>query len=121
MRQWLSFLGIVMMIAVLCTACGGKADYDIRGTWDYTMALEDGNIYDQGTITFTGETTKGTYVQVNIYTVEYEGEYTVKGSDLKLTGDETWQGVLTSAVEMAGTWVHEGEARGTWMAVKQTP
>jgi hypothetical protein len=120
MRQWLSFCSVAMMIVVLCTACGGKADYDIQGTWDYTMVLEDGNTYDQGTITFTGETTTGTYLQVNIYTVEYAGEYTVKGTVLKLTGDEVWQGTLTSAVEMAGTWVHEGEARGTWTAVKET-
>ncbi len=55
MRQWLSFCGIVILIAVLCTACGGEADYDIRGTWDYTMRLADGNTYDTGTITFSGE------------------------------------------------------------------
>lgn len=121
MRQWASFCGILILIAVLCVACGGKADYDIRGTWEYTMVLEDGNTYDTGTITFSGEPGKGTYLQVNIYTVEYAGEYTVKGTVIELSGDEMWQGALTSATEMAGTWLHEGEASGTWTAVKQTP
>jgi hypothetical protein len=118
-KGWL-FVGIVLCIG-LCAACGGKADYDIRGTWDYTMVLADGNTYDTGTITFSGEPGKGTYLQVNIYTVAYEGEFTVKGAEIKLTGDETWQGTLANADEMSGAWAHQGEARGTWTATKQMP
>ncbi|MBN2003678.1 MAG: hypothetical protein JXA21_10010 [Anaerolineae bacterium] len=38
--------------------------------------------------------TQGTYLQVNSDAVEYEGEYTVQGAALKLTGDEVWQGTL---------------------------
>jgi len=110
-----------MIIVMLCTACGGKADYDIRGTWDYTMELADGATYDIGTITFSGEPDKGTYLQLPPFTVEYEGEYTVKGGNLKLTGDETWEGTLANAEEMSGVWSHQGEARGTWKATKQTP
>ena len=120
MRNWRLFVGIVLLIG-LCTACGAKADYDIRGTWGYTMLAQDGNTYDTGTITFADGSTKGTYLQVNIYAVEYEGEFTVKGVDLKLTGDETWQGTVTSATEMGGTWSHAGEASGIWTATKQIP
>jgi len=118
-KGWL----IVEMVlwVVLCTACGAKADYDIRGTCDYTRVLEDSSTYDIGTITFSGESGKGTYLQVNIYTVEYEGEFTVKGAESKLTGNETWQGTLANADEMSGAWAHQGEARGTWTVVRENP
>jgi len=82
------------------------------------METEDGNTYDTGTITFTGQPEKGSYVQLNIYEVDYEGDYTVKGTTVKLLGDESWQGTVTSTTQMSGTWVHEGESKGTWTAVK---
>lgn len=44
------------------------------------MLAEDGNTYDTGTIEFTGELEEGTYRQLNIYEIEYEGEYRVKGA-----------------------------------------
>lgn len=121
MRQWRLLCGLVMIISVMFTACGRKADYDVRGAWDYTMVAEDGNIYDTGTITFSGEPGSGMFVQENIYSVLYEGEYTVKGVDIRLSGDESWEGILASATAMSGVWSHVGESKGTWTAIKQAP
>lgn len=121
MRKWVMITLVVTVVLVMVTACGPKADHDIRGTWDYTMLFDDGNTYDEGAITFTGSPEKGTYLQSNIYDVEYEGTYTVNGAEIKVSGDESWQGILNSATQMGGTWVHEGEASGTWEAVKQSP
>jgi hypothetical protein len=49
---------------------------------------------------------QGNVPKVNLYTVDY----TVKGTDLKLTGDETWQGTVANADEMSGTWTAAKQA-----------
>jgi hypothetical protein len=99
---------------IILTACSPKADYDVRGTWTYTILAPNGDTFDTGAITFRGE-------QRNIYNVDYEGEYTVKGAAIALTGDEVWQGTVTGPNQMGGTWVHEDETdgNGTWSAIKQ--
>lgn len=108
----------VLSVLVLLTACAA-ADYDIRGTWDYVMTDTNQNTYDEGTITFEGSPTKGTYLQINIYDVDYEGEYTVQGTTLVLTGDESWNGEMADADHISGTWQHEGEGNsGTFEAVR---
>jgi hypothetical protein len=62
---------ILLFCALLFSACSSKEpNFDIRGEWTYTMTSTDGNIYDNGTIAFSGEPTHGTYRQVNIYQVE---------------------------------------------------
>lgn len=93
-----------------------QAAFDIRGAWEYTMTASDGNTYDAGTITFKGEPANGTYLQVNIYQVEYEGEYTVSGAALQLTGYETWQGTLENENTITGTWSREDGTNGTFVA-----
>lgn len=121
MRKSLFFVSLGVFVVVLCTACSAKADYDVRGTWSYTMFTPEGNTYDTGMITFTGKPAKGTYLQVNIYEVEYEGAYTVEGTKIVLTGDESWEGTLMSATEMWGFWSHDEEANGAWAADRQEP
>lgn len=90
--------------------------FDIRGEWEYTMTASDGNTYDAGTITFGDEPAKGTYQQRNIYQVDYEGEFTVFGTTLTLTGDETWQGTLMDVNTIEGIWLHEDGTKGTFIA-----
>jgi hypothetical protein len=109
----------VLLILLSLSACAPKADFDVRGTWDYTMTDESGNQYDIGKITFDGSDTKGTYTQINIYEVEYVGDYTVSGAELKLTGYENWQATLDSATMMSGTWQHDDGALGTFEATKR--
>jgi hypothetical protein len=100
----------------------GSAAYDIRGTWEYTMTASDGNTYDSGTITFSGGSEEGTYLQINIYDVDYDGEYQVTGTMLMLIGEENWQGNIKDANNMSGTWAHEEEGfSGTWTAIRQEP
>ena len=84
-----SFTKIVFTLLLL-NACVPKADFDIRGDWKYTTTTTDNNMYDTGIITFSGQPTKGTYLEVNIYQVKYEGEFTVNGKAPKLIGGETW-------------------------------
>lgn len=93
-----------------------QVTFDIRGAWEYTMTASDGNTYDTGTMTFEGEPAKGTYLQLNIYQVEYQGEYTVSGPSLQLTGQETWQGTIEDENTMSGTWRREDGTNGTFIA-----
>ena len=117
--QFRAIFFILLLCALLCSACiAQEPDFDIRGEWNYTMTSTDGNTYDNGTITFSGEPTQGTYRQVNIYQVEYEGDFTVNGIDLVLTGDETWEGTIVDANNLSGTWSHADGASGTFTAVR---
>ena len=108
---------MLTLIVLLCSACAEQEpEFDIRGEWGYTMTATDGNTYDNGTITFSGEPTKGTYRQVNVYQVEYEGEFNVNDTELVLTGDETWQGTIVDANNLSGTWSHVDGVSGTFTA-----
>ena len=106
----------IFIICILLTACAPKAEIDIRGEWQYTMIDSFGNTYDSGTITFSGTPEKGTYLQINIYDVAYEGAFTVKGSDIQLSGYETWSGKVSEANSINGSWEHEDGANGTFQA-----
>lgn len=95
------------------------ATYSILGTWAYTM-LMGSNTWDSGTITFTGSDTGGTFTQINFYGVTYTGNYTVKGTDVAITGPETWTGTFSDALNMGGTWNSTSSSdAGTWTAIKQ--
>ena len=83
------------------------------------MTDESGNQYDIGTISFDGSDTKGTYTQINIYNVEYVGNYTVSGIEIKLTGYENRQVTLKSATMMSGTWQPDDGAKSTFEAGKR--
>lgn len=111
---------MLLLFALFLAGCAAEpvADFDIRGEWDYTMINTDGNVYDVGTITFSGKPTQGTYLELNIYEVEYTGEFLVKGNMLKLTGDETWDGTVTDVTTMTGNWSHTDGASGTFTATR---
>jgi len=115
------FIFLCVVLMALLVSCAPQADYDLTGTWDYTMIDTDGNTYDDGTITFSGSPTSGTYLEVNIYEVEYNGDYRVKDSEVVLTGDEVWQGSFSDADHMRGVWQHDDGFEGEWTAVRTTP
>jgi hypothetical protein len=100
-------------------ASAPSPNFDIRGEWDYTMTDTGGNTYDVGVITFGGEPSRGTFLEVNIYQVEYAGEFALKGNSLTLTGGETWQGVMLDANTIEGTWEHDDGASGTFTASRK--
>ncbi len=103
-------LGFVLIALACLTGCKAEPPtYDIRGDWEYTMIDQEGNTYDTGTITFSGEASAGTYFQTNIYEVNYEGEFTVEGISVELSGDESWSGQFISENRIEGDWIHEGE------------
>ena len=121
----MNFRGIfvnLLLCALLCSACAAtkEPEFDIRGEWTYTMTSTDGNTYDNGTITFSGELTQGMYRQVNVYQIEYEGDFSVNGTGLVLTGDETWDGTILDANNLSGTWSHEDGASGTFTASRKS-
>lgn len=109
---------ILLAVILLISACTPRAEVDIRGEWEYTMVTENGNTYDTGTIVFSGQPGKGAYLETNIYDVEYQGEFSVSGNAIKLTGDETWEGIIT-ATAINGTWSHDDGESGTFNAVKK--
>lgn len=105
---------LVTLTFLFLTACTTPAEeaaapeFDIRGEWTYTMTASDGNTYDEGTITFSGQPQAGTYQQVNFYQITYEGTYTVNGNSLQLSGHETWQGTISDANTIRGPWERDG-------------
>ena len=119
MKNTRTLLFALIILSLLLAACAPGADYDIRGDWDYTMIATDGNTYDAGTITFSGNPAQGTYLETNIYQVEYEGEFRVNGTSLQLTGDETWEGTLQDENTITGTWSHSDGASGTFTATRK--
>lgn len=135
MRRSLLFLVLVSMSLLALVGCNGEGDvnelapppvapqYSVLGTWRYTLIAESGDSsteYDTGTITFDGTETGGAYSRIDFYEIEYNGDYLVNGEEVTITGSEVWTGALTDATHMGGTWeTPDGEARGTWTAVKQ--
>lgn len=109
----------LLFILLFVTGCAPKADFDIRGEWAYTMTTTNGNTYDNGVITFSGDAAQGTFTEINIYKVEYKGKFLVNGVTLTLTGDETWGGTLTDANNITGTWKHDDGASGTFTAMRK--
>ena len=113
-------LFIMLFLTLLTlTACTPKADMDIRGEWAYTMIDTKGKTWDEGTITFSGSPEEGTYLQINIYEVDYEGTYTVSGNAIKLNDYESWKGEVTDANTMNGTWPQEDGGTGTFTATRK--
>jgi hypothetical protein len=119
MKKYILHYLAVTIVFLGLSACAPKADYDIRGTWDYTMISLDGNQYDIGTITFDGSDSKGNYTQINIYNVEYVGDYQVSCSDITLTGYENWKGAFISENTMSGSWHHDDGTQGTFEASRK--
>jgi hypothetical protein len=118
-----AFLTIILFLTLWISAsCNAKAEYDVTGVWQYTLTDQQGNTYDAGTIAFDGSPTKGTYIQINIYQINYSGKYEVSGSAIQLSGDETWQGTFSDANHLNGTWTHKDEnSSGRWTATKDSP
>jgi len=120
-HQLSTILFMCLSIIFVLSACGASADYDIRGTWHYILIDTNGNNFDEGTVTFSGSPTSGTYIELNFYDVEYTGKYQVKHTSLSLIGDENWQGVISDSNNISGTWKHVNGFSGTWSAVRQIP
>jgi hypothetical protein len=108
-----------LIFSLLLAGCAPKAEFDIRGDWNYTLTASDGNVFDTGTMTFSGKDTAGTFVEINIYQVEYKGEFTMKGKDLQLTGEETWICTVADANSFSGTWKHNDGVSGTLIAIRK--
>lgn len=116
-NRW--FVLLALIIILVFASCATKAGFDIRCEWEYTLTDLDGNVYDTGTIIFSGEPAEGIYHQINIYQVEYEGRFTVNGSTLELTGYEMWKGTMANANTIEGTWTHDDGTAGTFSAFRR--
>ena len=117
--KFLFLLAVLAAIFLLASSCAPQPEYDIRGSWDYVMTADNGDTYDLGTITFEGKPAKGTYLQINIYEIEYDGEYKVSSNQIDLSGYENWTGTFNDANTITGTWSHDAEAEGTFEAIKK--
>jgi hypothetical protein len=108
-----------LLLSLLLAGCSPTAEFDIRGDWNYTLIASDGNVYDAGTITFTGKGTAGTYAEINVYQVAYKGEFSMQGKALLLTGDEIWKCTVADANNFSGTWSHADGVSGTLIAIRK--
>jgi uncharacterized lipoprotein NlpE involved in copper resistance len=126
MRMKKSTILLILAIVFSLVGCTSGQDanaesqtaFNILGEWEYTLIATDGNTYDNGTITFKGDASRGTWTQLNFYEIEYSGTFTVKGNVITLAGDGIWQGNITDASHMSGEW-QNNEASGEWTAVKK--
>jgi len=114
---------LFIFLSLFLVACGGDkppepATYDISGTWEYTMTVEGSeDIYDSGTINFTGKPASGEYTEINFYEIEYTGTYLVTKISVMLNGDTEVQGSFTDPTHLIGAW-GDDETNGRWAAVK---
>ena len=124
MKKTILFLLIILALFSL-VGCGKDkplkpANFDISGSWEYTMTTEGSeDIYDSGTITFTGTPEAGEYTLLNIYEVEYTGTYKVTKISIMLSGDTEVQGSFVDANHIIGTWGDDA-TNGRWTAVRLT-
>ena len=65
------FLLAVLAAIFILSSCSPQSEYDIRGRWDYVMTANNGDTYDVGNFAFTSKPAKDTYLQINIYEIEY--------------------------------------------------
>ncbi len=110
---------IAVMSFLVLTACIASYEYNIIGTWDYTMYTSDGNPYDKGTITFSGNPMNGSYLILNYDQEEIEGTFTLQEDEIRLTVSENWMGTLSDENTMSGEWWHGDGTRGTFEATRQ--
>lgn len=115
---WVALLSVAGCTVNPEPAAEIPAAYDIVGTWEYILTTPDGNVYDEGTIEFTGTSNQGDWTLLNFYDVEYAGTYTVIGDTISLVGDETWQARFADETHITGQWQNE-EASGEWTATKK--
>ena len=84
MKKFKTFLALVILVSVvalLLTACGGKNNDNIIGTWE-RESKHISDVFDD-VITFKSD---GTYVSIDGKGVETTGVYKVRGSkELQLT------------------------------------
>jgi len=117
---------LILLIVLVLTGCTAKtaadpvlpATYNVTGNWEYTLSVPGGNVYDEGTIEFTGTASEGTWSLLNFYDVEYNGTYTMIGNTITLTGDETWDGSFADADHISGQW-RNNEESGEWKASRK--
>lgn len=119
-----SFL-MVLIVLLSVVGCSSKSEtntespaFNIVGHWEYTLTTANGNIFDDGTIEFTGDPSEGSWTQLNFYEYEYKGTYIVSGESISLAGDENWTGRLVDERHMTGEW-QNNDASGEWTAVKK--
>lgn len=123
MKKFNSLLVLIVLLSVV--GCGSKPEtnveaptYNIVGSWEYTLTTQNANIYDDGTMEFTGDAMQGNWTQLNFYEIEYEGTYTVSGDTISLAGDENWTGRIVDETHMTGEW-QNNDASGEWTAVRK--
>ena len=92
--------------------------HSILGTWTYRLIM-GGNTWDNGSITFSGSDTSGTYRKTNFYNVVYTGNYSVNGVTISITEtNQEWRGSFSNANSMGGSWT-AGSDQGSWTATRQ--
>ncbi len=110
---------LLALLSLLLAGCGSDdkpltADYDITGTWEYTLHQDDmeDTTYDNGTITFSGVPTEGTYTLINFYDIEESGTYLVDRLVFGINGGDEFRvkGSFTDADHLLGTW-ESGDSR----------
>jgi hypothetical protein len=110
---------MALLILLGVSACIASYEFDVEGTWDYTKYTSEGNPYDKGTITFSGNPMNGSYVLVNYEQEELEGTFTVQDDEIRLTVAENWKGTFSDDNNMSGDWWQGDGARGTFEATRQ--
>jgi hypothetical protein len=105
----------------------GPSTLNIMGSWTYMQTTRgvEGDTGD-GKVVFSGTATSGTFTIIdNINAVSYQGNYTVNGANVNMSGsDRVWTGVYdpTEGEYIGGVWnlVNNADVGGTWWSWKQS-
>ena len=111
----------LILAVLLIMACGlfkpETPEYLLMGEWEYTLVDQNGDIYDEGNLLFTGGLMEGEYLQTNDYGETYTGTYKLDGNKITLSGALKMKGEFQDASNISGTWENENDqASGTWRA-----
>lgn len=118
MSRMFAFLCLATLLLTGCRpSTPADAGFDPRGEWTYTLTSSNGNTYDTGMLRLSGSASRGTYVQLNFYEIEYEGEYTYQAGVFQLTGSQIWTGGFVDADTLSGTFNSPAnDVQGTFRA-----
>ena len=106
------FLALLFLFGASCaTNSGAMKEPDIRGDWKYEYKDMNFNVYDSGSISFSGSPVKGEYLVKNYYGYEYQGYYELKDGTYFITGSMNMELAQESKDKAQGTWKN-GEDSG---------
>ena len=116
--------GLLALLLCGTSSCLAGGDYDLRGTWDVSVAI-NGDGSGTAVLTCTGTVETGSAQFVDNLGHNGTGTYTVAEKSVTVQlggsvpgGSETLSGSFSSENTVSGTFTSAGGVAGTWTAAR---